>query len=114
MNIGSHDPHDVHHTLTQRVFAELRAGLLPLLIALLAWLGDAKLDSIEAQVQKIPEYTRELAVLQAQITERQNSILSDRAKLDRVEQHVLAIDRRVQAVEAEQSEADRRLSRLER
>lgn len=107
------DP-QAHHTMTQRILTELRAALLPVLIALLAWLGAGKLNSIEAQLQMLPEYTRELAVLQAQLTERQNAIQGDRVKLDRVEQHVLAIDRRVQTLEAEQAEADRRLSRLER
>lgn len=103
-----------HKAIVDRIMSELRGSLVPILIALLAWLGSEKLNTIEKQLEALPEYLRHVAVLQAQIDERQGTAITDRDKVDRIGEHVIAIDGRVQQLEAEHREFDRRLNRVER
>lgn len=100
--------------MTDRALLELRSALLPVLIALLAWLGAKKLDGIESEIRAFRESTQAFAVLQAQIGERQETVKMDRTKLDRVQSHVLSVDGRVQTLETKQVDIERRLDRLER
>jgi chromosome segregation ATPase len=105
---------DPQNRLSDKVRAALSGALQPLLIAACAWLFMQKLDQIDTQLAKIPEYTQKLAVLEARISERQDSVKRESEKLDRVQDHLLSVDRRVQRLEAGDVEIRRRLDRIER
>lgn len=45
-----------HHRISERVRSELRGALVPLLIALIAWLGSQKLNSIESEIRTFREF----------------------------------------------------------
>lgn len=93
---------DARRSIIDRIKAELHGALLPILIALLAWMGSEKLNSIEGEIRQFREWTQELAVLQTQINERQETARMDRDKLGRMQQHLNAVDMRLQRQESSQ------------
>ena len=118
MSDNEHHERSLSNYIQREVNAKYLPILITVLVSLLGWLGAQKLNSIDRQVSRIPEYTQQLAVLEARFAEReearQDAVRIDRAKLDRVQEHVVSVDSRVQDLESEHKDIERRLERLER